>query len=186
MSSTCTKSRRCSPSPKIVGASPPSSRVTKIVMTPTYGRIGLARTERVEEADRRERNPARARESAARRLRRRACRCRTATAAGRMASAIGAGASASAYTAIDEASANHLHGRRIHGLQQPRRAHHVGVEILVEAIEAAADGHLRCEMKHAVGPARAPRRRPASSRCRRVRSGRPPGRSRGGPPTDCR
>ena len=37
MSSTWTKSRCCSPSPKIAGASPRSSRVTKIVMTPTYG-----------------------------------------------------------------------------------------------------------------------------------------------------
>ena len=45
---------------------------------------------------------------------------------------------------------NHSHRRRIHRLQQPRGAHHVGIEILIEAIEAAADGDLRREVKHPV------------------------------------
>ena len=43
-----------------------------------------------------------------------------------------------------------LDARRIDRPQQPRRAHHVGVEILVEAIEAAADRDLRREMEDAV------------------------------------
>ena len=48
---------------------------------------------------------------------------------------------------------NHLTCARIDGAQQARRAHHVGVEILVKAIETAADGDLRGEVEHAVDAA---------------------------------